>query len=159
MVAWLIAGSLMGYGAAHPSGSAEGAVPQTSSTSELPGDTTQVLLSLVGSLEHPDARATIIRPVGEGLPDMIFVTPATSAADLEGAVQMLFRARESFGTSVDREMRAHVPAATEGTGEPEAVLAAEQHLAEVRGGEDIEIPGFGPTKYVLIKVTDAAGVE
>jgi hypothetical protein len=122
-------------------------------------DTAQVLLSLTARLEHPDARATIIRPAGPDVPEMIMVTPATTAEDLQAALDMLVYARHSFGKTVEREMVAHVPAAAENSSTSDELQHARENLALLPGGQDLQLPGFGSVKSVFIKVADTADIE
>lgn len=118
-------------------------------------DTTQIFLGLAERLEHPDARATIIRPVGAEAPDMILVTAATTPADLQQAVQMLLHSRHSFGLTLERELRAHVPAAAAPNGNSDSLLReAAAHLLQLEGAPEIEVPGFGMVRSVFIRVVD-----
>lgn len=117
-------------------------------------DTTQIFLGLAERLEHPDARATIIRPVGAEAPDMILVTSATTPADLQQALQMLLYSRHSFGLTLDRELRAHVPAAAAPNGGSDALREAAANLLQLEGAPEIEVPGFGMVRSVFIKVVD-----
>jgi hypothetical protein len=114
-------------------------------------DTTQVLLSLATKLERPDARATIIRPAGADVTDIIIVTLETTPTDLEMAVEMLFNSRHSFGHTVDREMVAHVGSA--GHVMPEQQIAeVARYLAALRTATEIEIPGFGLQHSLFMKL-------
>ena len=114
-------------------------------------DTTQVLLTLMPRLAHPSARATIIRPVGAGAPDIIFVTAETTPADLHKAIQMLMGARHTFGPTVTREMQAHVPA-SEVT--PMDLGEETRYLSDLQTARELEIPGVGLQKSLFMALEE-----
>lgn len=114
-------------------------------------DTTQVLLTLMPRLSHPSARATIVRPVGAGAPDIIFVTAETTPADLNRAIQMLMGARHTFGPTVTREMQAHVPASDV---TPMDLADETRYLSDLQTAQELEIPGVGPQKSLFMALEE-----
>lgn len=114
-------------------------------------DTAYVLLTLAPELAHPSARASIIRPVGPDAPDVIMVIEETTPADLREAIRMLMNARHTFGPVVNREMQAHVPAATV---VPMDLLEETAYLADLRMADEIDVPGLGRQRSLFMALEE-----
>ena len=117
----------------------------------MQSDSTHVLLTLVDRLKHPDAKATIVRPVGPGAPDIILVTGTTTPADLNRAIQMLMSARHTFGPVVNQEMHAHVPAAEQA---PSNLNDETQYLADLQVAEELDVPGLGVQRSLFVAIQE-----
>ncbi len=114
-------------------------------------DTIPIALVLADRLYSGWARASIVRPRGDG-PDIIVVTRETTPADLAKAVGMLLESRESAEPPLDYEIRAHVSASEEAPEPSEMVDVLADGLERLPQAPAANVPDYGMVPRLVIEV-------
>jgi hypothetical protein len=129
-------------------------------TTNVPGDSIDVTIALVGTLAHPADRAQIIRQHGRRSQGMILVTTKTGAIDLVSSIESFKNSRRLYGDDLGADLRRtvrHDPSPSRFN--PMDIVQAQRSLTALRTAQPRNVPHVGLVPTLTVRVPAASPTQ